>query len=124
MFLTFITKRRFPKYFPKCLQRVPLQFFKQEGFLKNALLHFRLYVTIRNSYFLSDIKIFQQLSNNFSQYNPNFGGGGSKILRYIRLFDVTSELYFVLLSRRRRYENKHSHLYQHAISEVRTFHPK
>ena len=41
----------------------------------------------------------------------------SWVKRYIRIFDVISELYSVLPRRRRRFE-KRSHLGQHAISEV------
>ena len=44
-----------------------------------------------------------------------------KILRYIRIFNVICELHCVLLRRKRRFENKRSHLSQHAISDFLTF---
>ena len=43
---------------------------------------------------------------------------------YIYILSVViSELYCILLRRRRRFENKRSHLYQHAITELLTFYP-
>ena len=67
---------------------------------------------------LSDIRFSQCISTEyFFQYCLNFGGRVSKILRYIRIFDVISELYCVLLRRGQRFENKKSHLSQHAVSD-------
>ena len=42
----------------------------------------------------------------------------SGVRRYIRIIDVISEVYSLLLRRRRRLENKRFHLSQHAISEL------
>ena len=79
---------------------------------------FRHYETVQNSHFSSDIRFSQYISTNIFFITIRNLNVISGVKRYIRIFDVISELYSVLLRRRRRFKNKLSHLSQHAISEV------
>ena len=82
---------------------------------------FRHYETVQNCHFSSDIRFSQYISTNvffqyistniFFQYYPNLNVI-SGVKRYIRIFDVISEVYSVSLRRRWRFENKCSHLSQ------------
>ena len=73
---------------------------------------FRHYETVQNCHFSSDIRFSQYISTNIffnTIRNLNVISG---VKRYIRIFDVISEVYSVSLRRRRRFENKCSHLSQ------------
>ena len=73
---------------------------------------FRHYETVQNCHFSSDIRFSQYISTNIffnTIRNLNVISG---VKRYIRVFDVISEVYSVSLRRRRRFENKCPHLSQ------------
>ena len=73
---------------------------------------FRHSETVQNCHFSSDIRFSQNISTNIffnTIRNLNVISG---VKRYIRIFDVISEVYSVSLRRRRRFENKCSHLSQ------------
>ena len=67
---------------------------------------FRHYETVQNCHFSSDIRFSQYISTNIffnTIRNVNVISG---VKRYIRIFDVISEVYSVSLRRKRRFENK------------------
>ena len=71
---------------------------------------FRHYETVQNCHFSSNIRFSQYISTNIffntiRNLNVIFG-----VKRYIRIFDAIFEVYSVSLGRRRRFENKCSHL--------------
>ena len=71
---------------------------------------FRHYETVQNCHFSSDIRFSQNISINIffnTIRNLNVISG---VMRNIRVFDVISEVYSNSLRRRRRFENKCSHL--------------
>ena len=73
---------------------------------------FRHYETVQNCHFSSDIGFLNTYPPIFffnTIRNLNVISG---VKRYIRIFDVISEVYSVSLRRRRRFENKCSHLSQ------------
>ena len=84
---------------------------------------FRHYETVQNCHFSSDIRFSQHISTNIFFYTIRNLNVISGVKRYIRFFDVISEVYSVLLRRRRRFENKCSHLSQRYIRTSEAFSP-
>ena len=122
VFLTWIffgTMRLFFRKFFYCTKRSPFIFFdilEHNRCLKipkcPPFQIFRHYETVQNCNFSSDIRFSQYISTNIffnTIRNLNVISG---VKRYIRIFDVISEVYSVSLRRRRRFENKCSHLSQ------------
>ena len=117
-FLTFNQETFFRKFFD-CTKRSPLQFFLI--FWNNRCLKipkgplFRFFGTMR----LFKIVIFHLTFGFLKTYPPIFFFNTirnlnviSGVKRYIQIFDVISDVYSVSLRRRRRFENKCSHLSQ------------
>ena len=115
----------------QCLFSLIFRYFATKQMLKNLkrvpLLGFfctrRLFKILIFCLILCVFNICPQ--NIFFQYCLNFRGGGSRILRYIRIFNVISELYCVSLRRRRRFKNKRfllpSTLYPNFGSSIRIY---
>ena len=51
---------------------------------------------------------FQRYIQSKLRFTKGRGGGGSKLLHYIQIFDAISELYCIILRMTRRFENKPS----------------